>query len=95
MRTNTWLWAAFSLAFFMIGGFIELAPGVKEPTSLWAAVEELLRGDYYCTTSEMVGKIAVHALIRALPALLLGWAVHALLLVVMSIFNHCELHRDV
>ena len=86
-KTNVWLWAGLSLAFFILTGFVDVTPGVKEPTNLWTPVLEFLRGDYYCSASEMLGKITVQVAIRAIPAALLGWVVHGLVVAVISIFR--------
>jgi len=86
-KTNIWLWAGFSLALFILAGFVELAPRVKEPTNLWGPVEILVRGQYYCSTSEMLGNIVMQAGIRAILAILFGWVLHASVLAVISSFK--------
>ena len=86
-KTNAWLWAGLTVALFILAGFVDLAPGVKGATNLWGLVEIFVRGQYYCSAGEMLGGIVVHAGIRAVPAILLGWVLHASMLAVISIFK--------
>jgi len=86
-KTNAWLWAGLSVALFIVAGFVDLAPGVKGPTNLWEPVEIFVRGQYYCSTGEIVGQIVLLAGIRAVPAIVLGWVLHAWVLAVISILK--------
>ncbi len=59
----------------------------KGDNSLWAYVGILLRGDYFCRTTELLGVITFRALLQAVPAVVLGWVLQAFGVVLWSVFR--------
>jgi hypothetical protein len=85
-RTDYRLWALIAVPVFVGLGFVDHLAGAtwKGDYSLWSIVSRLLRGDYFCSTSEMLAAILAFALARAVPAALVGWVAQALVVVVWS-----------
>ena len=87
-RTNYLLWAAASWCVFIVLGFVDPVASVSKcDNSLWAAASRFASGAYHCSTSEILFVILLAAMMRALPAILLGWAIHATIVVIESQFQ--------
>jgi hypothetical protein len=82
-RTNYWFWGIASGCIFLALGFVDPVAGAtwKGDCSLWSHVGILIRGDYFCSSADIVAPIAFMALFLAVPAALLGWVLQALIVV--------------
>jgi hypothetical protein len=66
-------------------GFVDLLEGVaKGENYFWSYVRRLVTGNYSCTTADMVLPVLMFAGMLAVPAAILGWAVQAVLVVLLS-----------
>ena len=84
-RTNYWLWAFSGTCLFVVFGFVDHLAGAtyKGGNSLWSYVGIAVREEYGITI-ELLEVIAFSAVIRALPAALVGWVAQALAVVALS-----------
>ena len=78
-------WAAVSTALFLLGGFVNLMPDIKGTNHFWGNLGILLDGDYICSTEEVVFAVAFHAALVAIPAVVFGWVLQALALVILGV----------
>jgi hypothetical protein len=84
-RTDNRLWALIAACAFVALGFVDpVAGAAKGDNSLWSWVGILVRGEYTCSTGELLAPIVLRAMIQAVPAALVGWVAQALIVVVWS-----------
>jgi hypothetical protein len=85
-RTNYWVWAISALSLFFALGFVNPTAGVvyKGNNSLWTVVWILLSGNYHCSTSEILAIVGFRSLLQAVAAIVIGWVVHALVVMLWS-----------
>lgn len=84
-HTNYWIWKMASGGIFVALGFVDpLAEAWKGDNSLWHWVSILVRGDYICSPATILTPIAFLALFLAVPSILTGWVVQALVVVLWS-----------
>lgn len=86
-RTNYRVWALAAGCLFVALGFVDPVAGAtwKGDNSFWAFVRILLRGDYFCSTTELLIVIMVRALVQAVPAVVLGWVLQAFVVIFWSV----------
>jgi len=67
-------------------GFVDPSEGVtsKGDNSLWAHLGILLRGDYICSTADILAPIMLQALLLAVPAAALGRVFQAVVIMLWS-----------
>src|SRR3712207_5088939 len=82
LQTSRTLWAVFSVGLFLATAFINPMPDIKGSVSLWGGLYILLRGDYFCSTEEMIFATGCHARLLAIPALVFGWVLQGLIVAV-------------
>ncbi len=78
-RSDWKLWFALSAALFIVGGFVNLWPDIKGTEHFWGQFSRLQQGDYSCSSEEMRFSVAFVGLLVAVPAVVLGWLLHALI----------------
>jgi hypothetical protein len=82
-RTDYRIWALIAVCAFVALGFVDPVAGVaKGHNSLWSYLGILLRGEYYCSTSELVAATMSKAVLAAAPAFVAGWVAQALIVVI-------------
>jgi hypothetical protein len=77
-RINARVWAFAAGCVFVALGFVNPAIG-RDDYSLWACLGMLLRDPF------VLPPIMLYALILAVPAVILGWVVHAFVLILYSV----------
>jgi hypothetical protein len=81
-RTDYRLWILAAGCVFVALGFVDpVAGAAKGDNSWWAYVGFLLRGDYSCSTGEIIGAITFRGALQAVPSVLVGWVLQALVVV--------------
>jgi hypothetical protein len=85
-RSDYRLWALIAGCMFVALGFVDPVAGAtwKGDNSLWSYIGILLRGEYICSTGEMLAPIVSRALFHAVPAALIAWVAQALFVVVWA-----------
>ena len=87
LHTNNRLWAITSVCVFVALGFVNPVAGVaKGDLSLWAYVSDVVTGNFADVTSG-VQAIVFLSLLLAVPAVLVGWVLQALIVLVASAFR--------
>jgi hypothetical protein len=85
-HTDYRIWAFAAASVFLALGFVDPLAGAmwKDDYSLWAQVGILVRGDYICSTADILTPIAFRALLHTVPAAALGWVLQAFVVVLWS-----------
>jgi hypothetical protein len=84
-RTNHLGWVLASACVFAALSFIDLFAGVaKGDCSLWGQLAVLFRGEYICDTTEVLGGVVLWTAILAVPAVLIGWLIQAVIVVAQA-----------
>jgi hypothetical protein len=78
--TNHSLWAAFAIALFVAASCVNWVPEGRTPP-YWVVWWIFLTGNY-SYAPDMVAALVILGLGLAVPAIVLGWVVHAMVLVV-------------
>jgi hypothetical protein len=86
-RTDVRLWGAIAVVLFVLGGFVNPCPMSKASDSLWGLLGILIRGDYVCSSGELVFATLLYAVLMSIPALVFGWLLQALWLVAVGILK--------
>jgi hypothetical protein len=85
LTTNLWLWWVFGLAVFGLLGFFDPLPGSKgNPGPLWSRTSELFSSNPREQASATLEVGLCYATIFVPIAILLGWAMQAMVVLVMS-----------
>jgi hypothetical protein len=86
-QTNYRLWTLASACLFVAFGFVNPVAGVaKADTSLWATVSYVVTGKFMDVTGGVTA-IVFMSLLLLMPALLLGWVVQAVIVLLSSAFS--------
>jgi hypothetical protein len=85
-RTNYQVWVIAAVSVFVALGFVDPTAGAtwKGNNSLWAHFGDLLRGDYSCSTANLLVPIMFQSLVQAVPAVVLGWVLQAFVVILWS-----------
>jgi hypothetical protein len=76
-------WAVAAGCVFVILSFVDPVVGVaKGDNTLWTYFRVLLSGQYACSTTDAVSVVLMRAVFQLVPAMILGWVIQALFLVV-------------
>jgi hypothetical protein len=93
-RSDWRLWWAASLVLFILGGFVNLLPdSIKGSDHFWGHVNRLLYGGHLYNTQELTTTVVFLGMLLAVPALLLGWLLQALLFFTLGVFRGGANHR--
>jgi hypothetical protein len=82
--TNYRLWLIISACIFIVLGFVDLLAGAnwKADYSLWADFNRFVQGAYSCDTGDMLVILIFRGFLQAIPSIIIGWALQALIVVV-------------
>jgi hypothetical protein len=85
-RTDYRVWALAAGCVFVALGFVDPLAGAtwKGDNSLWAYIGILLRGEYICSTADMLIPILFRMVLQAVPAVAVGWVFQGFLVVLLS-----------
>lgn len=88
-RTNYWIWTVSSFCVFVGLGFVNHLAGVtsKSDGSLWSLVGILIRQEYVSHTSDVLLGIAILAIVPAIAGVIIGWVIHALVVITWSVIR--------
>lgn len=82
-HANVRIWLSASVGLFVVLGFLHpLADVHKIDDSFWEMVLDLVIGDYAWGA---VGVVPGYAAMLALPAVVFGWVVHAVVVIMLSL----------
>jgi hypothetical protein len=85
-RTDYRIWAFIAGCLFVVLGFVDPEAGATwTGHSFWTLLGVLLRGEYICSTADLVVSIVGRAvLLLAVPAVTLGWVLQAFVVMLWS-----------
>ncbi|HKI31330.1 MAG TPA: hypothetical protein VKA46_05650 [Gemmataceae bacterium] len=75
LRVRYWVWLFISLLLFLLAWYLPLPPEAKGGGDMryWEFWSMLLRGDYHCSTGEILVHLAIYSVIFAILTTLAGW----------------------
>ena len=85
-RTDYRLWAVIAFCLFVAFGLVDPLAGAwwKGDISLWHQVGKMVRGEYASGVSGALPSILFYAVLLSVPAILLGWPVEAVVVILRA-----------